>query len=106
MKRSAQVGEQEQIAGALSIEEATAYLSDALAASYKSMMPEMLEVERAERSEFEASIRKDWGPALDLFEAILILAREAGDTFNDKRRAEASIHNDKVFEVLIRLHAR
>ncbi len=68
--------------------------------------PSMLKQRRSEMSKFEKRNQRRWKPAIDLLEEFLVIAYEAGADFNDAFREEASLIQDHVFHVLIRLHAR
>lgn len=91
-----------KIAVESSLEEA----ADNLRADLMRKMPQMLIEERKVQAEFEERLYKRWQKGLDLFETILKISVEAGDTFNQKHRPQAAKVNDLVFEVLTRLHAR
>lgn len=68
--------------------------------------PAMLAHRRAERRGFEERLTRQWARAFALAEMAMVVASEAGDTFNEKHRPQAIDDNDLVFEVLTRLHAR
>ena len=91
-----------KIAVVSSLEEA----ADALLAELKLKMPQMLIEEWKVQADFEERLYQRWQKGLDLFETILKISVEAGDTFNQKHRPQAAKENDLVFEVLTRLHAR
>ena len=69
-------------------------------------MPQIIAERRADRAGFEARLYARWRRALDLFEAIMVIAQESGQEFNQKHRAGASQNEDHVFDALSRLHAR
>jgi hypothetical protein len=56
--------------------------------------------------EFERRLWDRWGPALELFEATVLVAEEAGADFNAAHRPAASKELDYVFGALILLHGR
>jgi Family of unknown function (DUF5677) len=80
--------------------------TDAILDAIKSQVYPVLRSERRYRTGFESSLRRIWGHALDLLETQIMISLEAGDSFNSKYRLEASASQDRVFEVLTRLHAR
>lgn len=80
--------------------------SDVLLAALRRTMSAAVERNRDSQATFETRLRERWQAALDLFEAIMITAREAGEHFNTAHRPQATAANDLVFEVLVRLHAR
>ena len=55
---------------------------------------------------FTKNIKKVWGTSIDLLEMFLLIAIEAGDSFNNEYRESADKKNDYLFETLSRLHAR
>jgi hypothetical protein len=82
------------------IDEATAPLVEGLLRR----APGMLRNRKRVRRGFERRLARRWAKALDLFEVVLEVAREAGSEFNSKYRAAAAAENDYLFET--RLHAR
>lgn len=58
------------------------------------------------RSKFEYNLNKRWKKPFDLLELFLMVALEIGEEFNHEYRLAAAEHQDHVFEVLTRLHAR
>lgn len=68
--------------------------------------PAALSESRDHRDGFERRLHERWGRALDLFETILIYAREFGSEFANKYQAQAARDNDVLLTVLVRLHAR
>lgn len=80
--------------------------ADALWAELKRTAPAMLAQHRQLRADFEKRLRERWGPALDLYEIILVIAHEAGDHFRAQHAQRAEQDRDLVFWVLVRLHAR
>jgi hypothetical protein len=81
-------------------------LSDLIPQQLKRDAPEMLRSRRKQRQSFEADPVRVWRKPLDLLEMIVAVAYEAGDDFNREYRAQPSQANDRVLEVLTRLHAR
>lgn len=90
----------------ITVESSLEEAANTLLAELKRKMPQMLIEERKVQVEFEERLYKRWQKGLDLFETILKISVEAGDTFNQKHRPQAAKENDLVFEVLTRLHAR
>ncbi|MHB9132621.1 MAG: DUF5677 domain-containing protein [Armatimonadota bacterium] len=68
--------------------------------------PEMLCRRKTERTEFEAGLSLRWGKTFDLLEMLLVIAIEAGDSFNEEFRQQKADEKDYVFDVVTRLHAR
>lgn len=80
--------------------------SSILLAQLKNTAPGMLAEHKRSRDQFEQSVLQEWGDALNLLEMLIVIASEAGEDFADEFGPSASEHNDSVFEVLVRLHAR
>lgn len=72
----------------------------------KENMPAMLTAHRKDMESFERRLSGDWQKPIDLFEAFLVLAFEAGDEFNNEFRKDKAEAENYVFEALTRLHAR
>ena len=72
----------------------------------KQEMLKELAKEQRERAEFEERLYQRWKEPLDLFETIMLLGRQSGSEFNQQVRPFAAKHQDFVFEVLTRIHAR
>lgn len=68
--------------------------------------PAMLHERRAELASFEEALLVKWGRALDLFEALLVIALEAGAAINEIYRPTAVANSELRFLVLTTLHAR
>ena len=66
----------------------------------------MLKDRKRVRTSFEARLNKRWRKPIRLLEMLLVIALEAGESFNREHRAKAAEQKDYVFEVLTRLHAR
>lgn len=66
----------------------------------------MLHERREYLREFESGHYELWQKGLDLLEAYLVAAFEAGENFNKHYRKVASKADDYMFEVLTRIHAR
>lgn len=58
------------------------------------------------RDGFERRLRRNWEPALSLFDVIRELATEFGADINERYRPLAAEQNDFVFEALVRIHGR
>jgi len=80
--------------------------ADVILKTIKSKVVPVLRSEKKYRSGFESRLRRIWGRALDLLEIHIIISLEAGHFFNVRYRQEASASQDRIFEVLVRLHAR
>src|ERR1041385_3334335 len=52
----------------------------------KQDMPRLLSELRAFRTGFELRLYERWAPALDLYETIVVVATEAGRSFNEQHR--------------------
>jgi len=61
---------------------------------------------RSQIKNFNKSLNRTWGKAIDLLEMFYHLAAEAGDTYNQRFRSEKVEENNFVFDVVSRLHAR
>jgi len=66
----------------------------------------MLRDGRGIRRGFEKRLYKRWRRGIDLLDAYLMIAAEAGEAFNRTYREEAARTDDHLFEALIRLQAR
>ncbi len=77
----------------------------ALLERYKRQLPEILGQWRAERSDFQRQLVAHWGSAFDLYDACYRLAFFAGHGINERHRAAAYARQDRVYEVLARLHS-
>ncbi len=87
-------------------QEAIAAAATALTAELLRTAPQMLAQQRMDQFTFEERLFEHWGKALDLFQTTLVVAREAGESFNEQQRPRAAKEQDFMFEVLTRLHAR
>ncbi len=87
-------------------QEAITSAAAALTAELLRTAPDMLAEQRIFQSEFEERLFQHWGKALDLFQTILVVARDAGDSINQQQRQRADEEQDFTFDVLSRLHAR
>lgn len=88
------------------ITETASDISPLISASLKNNTAQMLKNKRQEADSFESRLSDLWGNALDLSEAHIVTALEAGEYINNTQRTNAVNDNDFVFETLIRLHAR
>ncbi len=77
----------------------------ALLERYKRQLPEILGQWRAERSDFQRQLVAHWGAAFDLYDACYRLAFFAGHGINERHQAAAYTRQDRVYEVLARLHS-
>ena len=80
--------------------------SGVVADKLKQQIPEMLTQERELQAGFEQRLHERWGKALDLYDAINILARECGDAYAKQHREQAAKDNDLIFPVLMRTHVK
>ena len=67
---------------------------------------EALEDNTKARLDFEATVDRVWGDALNLLEIFSGICREAGDSFNRRYRDRAYDEDDYSCQAIIRLHAR
>jgi hypothetical protein len=66
------------------------------------MLKEHTDIQR----NFEHKLHHKWGKALDHLKMLIVICHEAGEGFHNEFQAKATIDNNHVFHVLIRLHAR
>ena len=69
-------------------------------------IPEMIEQEKVLRADFEQRLYARWKKALDLFDATIILTREAGERFIKKYREGEKKEKDALVEALLKIHIR
>ncbi len=69
-------------------------------------LSELLAAYRKEQAAFEQQLWERWKPACDLYDLVLLEARQAAAFFLKHYRAEAAQNQDALFEVFTRLHAR
>lgn len=86
--------------------ESTDKLSQGILKDLKKDSKRMLKDRAADFFSFESNLHNVYSEAFDLLEMLIAISLEAGDSFNNDLRNEASSANDYVFEVLTRLHAR
>jgi len=67
---------------------------------------ELAELRREPLSRFEERLLVRWRRPLTMFEAVLELSMQLGETYNRVHRRSAARRQDFVFEALTRLHAR
>jgi hypothetical protein len=79
-------------------------MSDGMVSRLMQQIPEMIEQERERRSAFEQRLHACWNKALDLFDATVILTREAGDRFLKKYQAQVAEEEKPLFGALIEIH--
>ncbi len=77
-----------------------------LASALKKDMQPALKSARAERARFERRLRKRWRQALDLYEAVLLAAYEAGPYVDNRYGTKAAARNDMTYQALKLLHGR
>lgn len=66
----------------------------------------MLRIRRKNTRHFESDITDRWGSAFDLLEAMIVIASEAGDNFNEEMRNALPSGKNNLIEATTRLHAR
>ncbi len=81
-------------------------LADGMTAQLTRQIPEMIEQERTFQAAFEQRLYQRWQKALDLFDATVILTREAGERFFKKYRELAVKERPTLIEALVRIHVR
>jgi len=86
--------------------EGVKYMADEMTAYLARQIPEMIEQERTLRTAFEQRLYERWQKALDLFDATVILTREAGERFLTKYREQTVKENATLIEALVRIHVR
>lgn len=77
-----------------------------VAETLRQSMSGMLQEHRALRTGFEERLYQRWGRGLDLFEAVVIAAQEAGDMFHQEHRDNIPAEGRLVYAVLVKSHAR
>ena len=85
---------------------ATSAAAPIIAEELRRSTPRMLIDRRAERAGFETRLWDPWGPAFDRFEALYVASVESGEAYVRRVAEQATADNDRVFPVLVRLHAR
>jgi len=81
-------------------------ITDVLLKALKKDAHKKLKQDKQWRSRFESNLNKTWKKPINLLELFLALAFEFGEEFSHEYRPAAVEHQDHVFEVLTRLHAR
>lgn len=79
-------------------------MSDGMVSQLIQQIPEMIEQERTFRTAFEQRLYEHWSKALDLFDATVILTREAGERFLKKHCNPPAKEEKKLLEALVRTH--
>lgn len=80
--------------------------SKLIASHLKQQIPDMLAQDRELQAGFEERLWTRWNSALQLFDAIVILTREAGELFYRKHFEQAAKNQDPLFTALTRIHMR
>jgi hypothetical protein len=88
------------------IMKSTDQLSHDILKDLKISSKEMLKDRASDIHSFESNLVNVYRNGFELLEMLIVTSLGAGDSFNNSLRAEASLANDYVFEVLTRLHAR
>lgn len=70
----------------------------------KSRMKDMIDDQLTLRSDYEKSIDKSWGSALDLLQGLIVIADEV--TENYMKRTDEEFKNDKVQQIIIPIQAK
>lgn len=88
------------------LQQITPDIAEDILVTLKKGMPAKLIERRAERTAFEAHIRRIWGKPLDLLEIFLELCLETAILFHENMEAHIAPENKQLYQVLLRLHAR
>lgn len=86
--------------------ESTDDLSTEILEDLKSRAKEILEDRDADFFAFESNLYEVYSSAFELLEMLLVIAFEAGESFNEEERPTIPENENYVLDVLIRLHAR
>ncbi|GAB4008041.1 hypothetical protein GCM10028808_13240 [Spirosoma migulaei] len=81
-------------------------ISKTLLKDLKRGAPAMLEGRRKRQNDFETTLNRTWGHAIDMLEVFIVTATESGDDFNNEFKDKADKTKNWVFFCLARLHAR
>ncbi len=81
-------------------------MSDGMVSRLVQQIPEMIEQERSLQTVFEQRLYARWSKALDLFDATVILTREAGERFLRKNRRLMTKEEKMLLDALVRIHMR
>jgi hypothetical protein len=81
-------------------------MSDNMISRLVQQIPEMIKQERERQVAFEQRLYERWSKALDLFDATIILTREAGERFLQKHRKQSTKEEKMLLEALARAHMR
>lgn len=79
-------------------------MSDGMVSRLVQQIPEMIKQERDLQAAFEQRLYARWSKALDLFDATVILTREAGERFLQKNRKPPTKEEKMLLEALVRTH--
>ncbi len=79
-------------------------MSDGMVSRLVQQIPEMIKQERDLQAAFEQRLYARWSKALDLFDATVILTREAGERFLQKNRKPPTKEEKVLLEALVRTH--
>ncbi len=77
-------------------------LTDAL----REQIPDMVTFERSQRKDFEQRLYERWKKALDLYDAIVMLTMEFGESFVKQNAAQSEKDKDNVFGALMSIHLK
>ena len=81
-------------------------MSDGMVSRLIQQIPEMIKQERELQVAFEQRLYARWSNALDLFDATVILTREAGERFLQKHRNPPTKEEKMLLEALVRTHVQ
>jgi Family of unknown function (DUF5677) len=81
-------------------------MANGMTAQLTRQIPEIIEQERKLQATFEQRLYNSWQKALDLFDATVILTREAGERFLKKYREQTVRENEMLIEALVSIHSR
>lgn len=79
-------------------------MSDGMVSQLVQQIPEMIKQERELQVAFEQRLYVRWNKALDLFDATVILTREAGERFLRRHRKPPTKEEKMLLEALVRTH--
>lgn len=86
--------------------ESTDKISQEILKSLKKSSKRMLKDRALSFSSFESNLYSVYKKAFNLLEMLIVIAFEAGESFNDEVRSQESFETDYISNVLTRLHAR
>jgi Family of unknown function (DUF5677) len=84
------------------LKNASAFLADTL----RKQIPEMVAYFRTMQEEFEQRLYDQWKKALDLYDAIIMLTMECGESFVNQHEAQSAKDKDNVFSAIKSIHLK